>query len=356
MLKINTNRFLLAGLLVLAFVIQPVFADDTDKMEEILRIINDSGRFDHHMTYFDENVEREKLFQTYKEADPNQILVQKGDKLSADIFTPPDQVIQYLEKADSLKNESRHNEALDLLAEAALLTPDYSAPKRERGRILLELQQHDKALQELDEALQINPVDFQAHKIKGDCHRQKGELQKAKDSYINAVICNRNYLSAWERLAQLGDEMGFIVNDLPFVPLYSIDEVKEGLIRIYFDMDTRYRWLAYSFTKAVWRYDENFFKKQTGLSQYEYTLQEEMECIKQMIWYYKAAKKWSYADKDPLMERLILIQDQLFMREFVYFQILSRANPQILITLDQKYIEDLKEYIEEFVLISKQKY
>ncbi len=178
-----------------------------------------------------------------------------------------------------------------------------------------------------------------------------GKLNEAEDSLINSIIYNRNYPEAWHLLEKLCKIRKYSLYTKPFVPLYSIQRMDNGKIRIYIDQDQAMIWLPYAFTKAVWQYDPKYFEQRTGLKQYRHTPQEEIEAVTNMVWAYNAFLKRGKYPKNPYLERLKNIKENWFTREFVYFEILSPKNPEVLSTLKSKYKKDLMDYIKSFIIL-----
>lgn len=350
------KQVLIAGAFVLIFALSqalPAKADGMTDMWEIIRIIKESGRFDYHMTHFDSEIETKKVLDSYVKPDSCQKTLIKDGKKTVEIYKPNPEAAKKLQEANGIieANQGGMGQALKLLDDASKLDPAWTNVDTEKGKYYFTRGEYSKALKALDKAIKENPADFTAYKLRGDCYVKQGDPDKAMEDYISSIVYGRNYREAWTALEELGKNEGFRLYNRPFVPLYSFQEIKDGVIRIYFDEQERVRWMPYSFCKAVWRFEPDFFKEKTGLQEYKDTPEEEIDCVSQMIWFYDASKRWSESEKDPMMDRLERIRKRFFVREFVYFEIIAPREPLFLPGLDDKYIGDLKDYIREFVII-----
>lgn len=320
---------------------------------EITKTIHESGRYDVHITYFDREVEKKKLLETYKQSSPDQYLITVEGKKKVEIYKPSDEVRTLITQAEKFIADKKFNKAEPLLKKALEKDPEYSRLCRLMAQLEMAKGKNEKAILLLNTALEKNPIDFTAYKLRGDCFVQNKENEKALDDYIMSIINGRNYAEAWNALENLGKIMGLQVEKEPFVPLYSIQALETGKHRVYYDDNEKARWMPYSYCKTVWLYEPGYFKQRTGKDKYEYTFEEEDECIKNMIWAYGAFRRQGKFPEDPLLERLNKIKSRMFLREFIVFEIMSPKNPEMLLTMDEKYLSDLKDYMREFVVVKK---
>lgn len=343
--------FLFALLLFLT--IASSYANAYTHLGEITLIIHESGRYEVHITYFDREIEKKKLLETYKQSNPDQYMTNEGDVKKIEIYKPSEEVKTLTAKAEKFIADKKFDRAESLLKKAVEKEPNYSRLYCLKAQVETTKGKYDKALPLLNTALEKNPIDFTAYKLRGDCHLQNKENEKALNDYIMSVVTGRNYSEGWNALESLGGIMGFQLSREPFVPLYSIQALETGKHRIYYDDTEKARWMPYSYCKGVWLYEPGYFTKRTGKEKYEYTFEEEDECIKNMIWAYGAFRRQGKFPEDPLMERLNKIKSRMFLREFIIFEIMSPKNPEMLLNMEEKYLNDLKDYIKEFVIIKK---
>ena len=320
---------------------------------EITKTVHESGRYDVHITYFDKGIETQKLLATYRQSSPDQYIVTIDGQKKVENYRPSEEIKTLISQAEKFIADEKADKAEPLLKKALEKAPGYSRIYCLLAQVEMAKGKYDKALPLLNTALEKNAIDFTAYKLRGDCFVQNKENEKALDDYIMSILTGRNYAEAWNALENLGKTMGFQVDREPFVPLYSIQALETGKHRIYYDDNEKARWMPYSYCKAVWLYEPGYFKQRTGKDKYEYTFEEEDECIKNMIWAYGAFRRQGKFPEDPLLEKLNKIKSRLFLREFIVFEIMSPKNPEMLLTLEEKYVDDLKDYIKEFVIVKK---
>jgi len=345
--------FILLPAIFAFLVLSTVSAEELSNLDEIVSIIQDSGRFDFHMTYFDKKIETEKALARYGECNSNQIIVEKDGKRIVEIYKPSAEVAKLVKDAEKAMALNEWDQAEKKLKKAKEMESYFFKIDVLIGEIAFARKKYQEAIAHFNKAINKNSVSFQAYKLRGDCHEKLGKLEMARDDYISALINNRNHKETWQALDDLGGKMGFAVYRDPFVPLYSIQKLETGVVRIYFDEKERARWMPYSFTKAVWKFQPGYFRKRTGKDFYEPALKEETECIRNMIWGYDAFRLRGDYKEDPFIERIKRIRSKFFLRDFIYFEVMSPENPEILLKLKLKFREDLKDYIKTFILVKK---
>ncbi|MCE1246430.1 MAG: hypothetical protein LWY06_07290 [Firmicutes bacterium] len=330
----------------------PVMAEDYNftHIADIINIVEKSGRFEPHVTYFDKKLETEKYVNELGHPNPNHIVtIENGKKTIVD-YKPSAEAAALYEKADGFSKSRKSKEAVALLKDGIK-----KGIKDFRLFLLLsccslESGSYKEACEYADEALKLNSGCWQAYTIKGVACFKLGDKVNSRASFVNALIYNHNDTEAWKGLIALGGADNFSVDMSPFVPLYSLDKVSSGKVRVYFDDNDKTRWLPYAFCKAVWKYEPGYFENRTGEKEYRLTPLEEMECLHGMIWAYGAFLKSGQFSKDPFMENLKKAERKMFLREYAYFNVLAPKNPEITWTLDDKYLDDMRDFIGEFII------
>jgi tetratricopeptide (TPR) repeat protein len=323
-------------------------------MADIINIINDSGNFEYHTTLLNSN----EIFQEYKaglgKSHPEQMPNDEGAGKGLTVYSPRPGAGEKVQKAAALLKKGDLPAAEKLLTEAARIDPGYSTVYVRLGEVFLDMDDPARALEMAGLAIQKRPLNFEAHRLRGRCLAGLGHMDDARDSFIQAIICGRNCKEAWDDLEELGRDMKFTLYRKPFVPVYSTQKMDSGKIRIYLDEKTLSRWMPYAFCKTVWRFHPGYFQARTGEEEYRTTYAEERECILNMLWAYEAFRKKGDTGEDPLLERMKAIDRRFFLREFIYFEVLSPGQPQVLPLLDSKGRDDLADYFREFILVGTQ--
>lgn len=325
---------------------------DYTPMADIVDIVRKSDRFDYHTTYLDPAQAKKQYEENLKILEPG-LRIAKRDNKEITRYHPPTRVAELINEAENSAKERDYDRALEALEKAKTIDPGYSPLYSKQAEIYLEMGKTQKARKTAEEAIEKNPLNFEAYRVKAECLMKMGKLEEAKDSLVLALIYNRNHPGILKLLQQLGDKLDYRVYTEPFIPLYTLQEMDNGKVRIYIDKDQIIRWMPYSFCKAVWRYEPGYFQKKMGEEEYHPTTYEEMECAKNMLWAYEAFRKRGNFEKDSLLERMKKIESKFFLREFVYFEIIAPRNPEILLTLDQKHLADMVDYVNEFVLVQR---
>lgn len=344
-----------AVLLIIISFSLPAFASEDDtpisSLKNIFDIVEKSGRFDTHLTYFDPGKELSDYKALLKNNNPDQVLTtEKGEKVVS-VYKPSPETAGIVAEALKLEMAGKSGQAEEALKKAILGEPQFSMPYVYMGQIYMKRGNFSEALLWLDRAVEKNPVNYTAYKMRAKCYLELNQPDKQKENLILAIIFNRNDAEAWETLSNMGRRQGFKVYNDAFIPLYSIEKMNNGKIRIYVDKDTAMRWVPYAYSKAVWQYEPGYFEGKTGEITYDYTTDEELDCVSNMIDAYRVFRERGKIRKDPMLERMIRIEDRFFLREFVLFDVIAPLYPDILVTMDDKYIMDMIDYVNEFVLV-----
>jgi tetratricopeptide (TPR) repeat protein len=326
---------------------------DFTHLADIVDIINYSGRYDYHDTYFDPARASDRYYKNLRQADINQYIVIENDQKKVKTYEPSDEVNSLIRQSEEALQVNDRNRALKLLQSALETDPDYFMLPVYLGRIHFEEKNHEEALRQANKGIESNPVNFEAYRLKGEIYLAKNDYENAQKNLVTALIFNRNDWKTLSLLNTLGSMSGFDVFLSPFLPLYSLEKMDNGKIRLYIDTDEMTRWMPYAFCKAVWKYEPGYFEKKTGRTEYQPTFFEEMESINCMLWGYETFRNLERVKPDPMLERMMKIQSRFFLREFVLFEIISPTEPEILCKLDEAHLNDLLEYINEFIIVKK---
>ncbi len=322
-------------------------------MADISNTINNSERYDYHVTYFDPDQALAEYEESKKYAHENQILSPGPDgsrvveyALDMELAGKVDDIKSLLESGDTEK-------ARQVIKEVRRRDPRYWKADTYSGRSYMLEGDYKTALEYFEKALKKNPIDFDAHRWAGQCRMKMEDYHGARQDFIRCIISNRNDPGAWESLRELGELAGFTLFDRPFIPLYRVELMDNGKHRIYLDKDTLPRQMPYGFCKAYWRHEPGYFQKRIGEEEYRLTFIEEMECLRNLLWSYNAFKIRGQMEEDPYLERLANIKNRFYLKQFVYFDVLSPKHPEILASMDEKYIPDMIDYFNEFFILEK---
>jgi tetratricopeptide (TPR) repeat protein len=346
--------WLISLILALFFAIPviPAMAEDYNytHIADIINIVEKSGRYDPHVTLFDKKTELDKYNSEIRQPSPGHILViENGTKRISD-YKPNAETAKITGKVNDLVKSRKYKEAETALIEAVKKDKQDFMLQYLLSKVCYEQGNYKEALSAANEAVKLNPACWQAYTVMGGSLLKTGNKNESREAYINSLIYNRNNPETWQALNSPEGIQNFEVYTEIFLPLYSLEPLSTGKIRVHFDDNEKTRWLSYSFCKAVWKYEPGYFENRTGEKQYRLTPLEEMESIHGMIWAYGAFLKSGQFKKDPLMERLKKIERRMFLREFSYFDILAPKNPEITWTLEDKYLDDMRDYLREFVV------
>lgn len=112
------------------------------------------------------------------------------------VSAPAPEAIQRYERALTLVDEGRREEAVRELDRAVLLRPAFAAAHYERGLALRHLDRPAEAVAAFDAVLRLDPGNVEARFERGGALRRLGRLAEAADVYREAVRVEPRYTSA----------------------------------------------------------------------------------------------------------------------------------------------------------------
>ncbi len=102
----------------------------------------------------------------------------------------------------------RPDEAKAKLERVIQLLPHDPAAYANFGNFFMSIGQYDEAERQLRKALAIRPGLGGVHRLMADVHMKAGRLEKARDSLLEAVRCDRWDFGAWNQLGVIESKLG----------------------------------------------------------------------------------------------------------------------------------------------------
>ncbi|MGL4722124.1 MAG: tetratricopeptide repeat protein [Desulfovibrionaceae bacterium] len=110
-------------------------------------------------------------------------------------YLSPAEVSQYLQalkKAEDAFTKQSYVEALTILNKLITITPFYDAPYFQRAKVLLKIQQNERALQDLSKTLQCNPSHLEAYILRANVRKLNNEYGLSLADYRKALLLKPN--------------------------------------------------------------------------------------------------------------------------------------------------------------------
>jgi Tfp pilus assembly protein PilF len=117
-------------------------------------------------------------------------------------------LVDRINRANQLLAQSKPAEALELLQEAAKLSPEDEDVHYNLGIALSRLNRNDEAVKEYQEALRIFPDYAEVHNNLGNLYVRMGKREEAVQQFEQAVKINPEYASAWNNFGSLLQQLG----------------------------------------------------------------------------------------------------------------------------------------------------
>jgi len=190
-------------------------------------------------------------------------------------------------------------------------------------------------------AIAKNYIDYMAHWFLADSYLEINEIDKAIDEIVVAQILNRNNIRIKKSLMNILNKAKRNTTDWCFNPQIEITKVSDVKISIALTD----KWTGYAMAKALWLYEPGY-KESMGVSKGQYSTIEDKECLISLLIGLENAK--IKIKKDPQLMVLKEAAENKNIEEYIFYEIVLPQNPFVAFQLQEKTINDIKNYILNF--------
>lgn len=186
-------------------------------------------------------------------------------------------------------------------------------------------------------AIDANPIDYTAFWSLARTYEAMKLNDSAQFAIIRAWILNRNSLEIGKDAERICSSSGGSFKHWNFTPQYKIVTREDRVVVQY-----QRSWMGYAICKAIWAYEPGFSSKREIPG--SLTMFQERECLSCLLTSMEADKK-EYASDQALQGFKLALQHKMAM-EFILFEILLPANPDMAYLLDDARIAGLVDYVK----------
>ena len=279
---------------------------------------------------------------------------------------------EHFTRAESLFQQKRFDEATKEYQATVNAEPGCAVAWLYLGELPFGKHDWKAALANYNKAIEIDDSNAQAHRFAADTLSRMGRYPEAEEEYIHAIARDPAYQEAWKALENLGKQLGFRVEQHPFVvPKGLLGHDRNGDVEIAYPEEggkIQARWMAYATCKAVWEFEPGFREKRSGSkdnSTSHLTLGEERECVANYIEgelnsmaAERSDKKLPEMKLDELAGHasadvgfLYQVMSAEMLDGFVLFEDIGRACPFSLSMIDKSLLEAVEAYIRKYIVI-----
>lgn len=204
------------------------------------------------------------------------------------------------------------------------------------------------ALAAYEHALALNPHDGRLYFFRATALRKTGKFDAAMKDLVEAITLRPRNETVLHALRQAGQHSPLHVESEVLVPRAFVR--RDGKkVNIYVDA-TRLEWLAWANCKALWLDDAAYRKARTGSDKPGFSMEEERECLVNLLSVYVAHRGEKDAVDDDRLNRLEAIAKDHLLDALIIYELASRVSPQVVLTLSDEERSRVRTYVEKYVL------
>jgi len=263
-----------------------------------------------------------------------------------------EELTEMFHEAESLFECEQFPEAIRSYRKIIDRYPDCYIAHSHLGDCYYRTKQYREAIDFLDRAIELNPFDHRSFLYKADALAHLNRLEEARAAYIHSLSLHPRYWLALANLQQLSEKLGVEVRTSLFRPKALVRQ-ESACIGVYFSDESSLKvWLSYALVKAVWLGEPSHRKYHTGRSAPGWSATEETEALVNLVTTYESLRHIGEAKPDPELDLLVEIIDAGDLSCFIGYEIASRIDPNITLTVSEDARRSLREFIGKYVVMS----
>jgi tetratricopeptide (TPR) repeat protein len=205
------------------------------------------------------------------------------------------------------------------------------------GQSLEMMGNHREAINWYRKAFALNPIDYIACWSLGRALHEVGSYDSAVTYLLHAWILNRNSPDILRDLERMASEQNSSVKKWVWVPQYRITETDGKVLVAY-----QQAWMGYALCQAVWMTEPGF--SQSREISGDFSMYRERECLSCLVNTMGSDEKG--APMDPALMAFKTALEKRLALEFILFEILLPANPDMAFLLDDQRMQRLIAYLK----------
>jgi hypothetical protein len=229
--------------------------------------------------------------------------------------------------------------AMVIFEEVLKLSPLYTPAMTGIGQSLQLMGNHRGAIHWYRKAFALNPIDYIACWSLGRAYHEVGSYDSAVTYLLHAWILNRNSPEIQKDLGRIAADYTSQLKNWNWVPQYRIVE-QDGKVVVAYQP----AWLGYALCQAVWLAEPGFSLSRQITS--DYSMFRERECLSCLVNTMSSDEKEKGSSMDPGLIAFKTALEKRLALEFILFEILLPANPDMAFLLDDQRIPRLIAYLK----------
>lgn len=264
------------------------------------------------------------------------------------VAAPCDAASPKLKEAERLLHEQRYTEAGALCQSAVALAPNCYAAYAHRGDTEFHQGRIAEALADYDKALALNPDDGSIYVSRAFVLQRMHRISEYVDALRWSLALRPRDPTVLEILRASQGFAHITVRDVD-VSLHGFARMEGSAVAVYSDGEA---WLGYAACKGLWLADPAHRKAAPGTARHAFTLQEEQECVAALLGAYEKSKRSPKFVDDPQLSQLEEISRAGWAPEWIVYELASRVDPQVVLTLPKRERRRVFEFVKRYVAVN----
>jgi hypothetical protein len=241
-----------------------------------------------------------------------------------------------IDEAESVFKAKKYADACAKYRLAYACDSNYAKTLVYVGDTFFGLGNYDSAQYYYRAAIIKNPIDYQAHWFLADVLWELGRKDEAVRELTIAHLYNRNHKTLLETLISFRSKAGREWKEWTFEPRYELRQDPADSHIVY--VKCAPEWAGYALTKALWQYEPGYAErmmKGEGDTLFFNPIAE------------KEALGCAFTAKEQFAYAATAI-DSGYVNQFLFYELLARKMPHIMLVLADSEIARLVEYVDKF--------
>lgn len=273
-----------------------------------------------------------------------------GGRLRMLSSRPPEAAAEIFEKAGDAFAAREYEVARALYAKAVEVAPEYFKSYTYLGNALFFLGDYTRAEQLFLRALSLNPLDYQALLFLGDTYYQLGDYGRSKAALTRAYMMNRTNPAVEQRLSATLAKLRLRVREERLMPAVRIEQTGPKEVALRFDRSQGLRWISLATCMACWSFEPEC-RQRAPEEQDPLRLGMYRECLIHQAAAIAVRKQQEMElprDEEVLLDAI----EGGFLEAIVFWEVIARVAPAVILLLPDEVQEEILRYIEKYVFVS----
>lgn len=193
----------------------------------------------------------------------------------------------------------------------------------------------------------LNPYDYRCFYYLANAMVKAGRKDEALEAYITALVLKPRHENLLSTISNYQDFLDVVVMDVSFTPETLVRKTGDQEVSLYLSETDNGIWMPYAFAKAVWlgegggRTDARTWSSQS-----------ELEAIVAVVDGYAGRLESGDIAPVPWLDSLVKLATNGWLSQYIIYEIGSRMNPDVTLTLNPDIRDSIREFIQEHVVVS----